>query len=583
MKEKKVAALQAKMAEHNIDAYLITSADAHASEYTAPFWRVREWVSGFTGSAGVLIVLRDEAGLWTDGRYFIQAENELKNTGIDLYRQGEKDVPTPWAFLAKKMPQAGTLCYDERTIMYAESLRMKEALAHKEIVHMHNADFFTTLWTDRPELPADKVFVHEPPFADKPPEKKLAEVRTQMAEQNIEAYLVTALDSIAWLTNLRGSDIPCTPVFYAYALITQTDAHIFIDTQKLPPNVLLPGFTIHPYDSLLENLCIANKIHFNPSNTSVKISNRIKTPEPLTKDIISLLKAVKTPAEISNIKNAFVKEGVVLTKTLFWLEDAIADGQPITEGDVARKISELRKTQPHFLYESFPTICAYGANAAQAHYSCGEKGETLQPSGFLLIDTGGQYLDGTTDTTRTIALGALTHEMKRDFTLVLKGNLALSHAIFPLGTTGSALDILARQHLWANGQNYRHGTGHGIGYCLSVHEGPHNISGTHNAIALTPGMLTSNEPAYYKPNEYGIRIENIIYVKEHEKTLDGNFLSFGTLTLCPIDTRAILPEMLSPEELARLNAYHACVFEALSPHLPPAERTRLKQATTAIQ
>ncbi|MCL2576902.1 MAG: aminopeptidase P family protein [Defluviitaleaceae bacterium] len=582
MPHEKLSALRKLMAERGINAYIITSADAHASEYTAPFWRGREWISGFTGSAGIMVIFPEEAGLWTDGRYFIQAEKELEGSGIKLFKHGEPNVQKYTEYLAKNLPASGKLGFDARTVTAADFLKIKEALQDKKISFAHNEDLLDEIWVNRPPMPEEKAFEHAPQFAGKSAKEKLADVRAIMKKKNIAAYLVTAPESTAWLANLRGRDIPCLPVVYAFSLITQDEAHIFIDPQKIE-STLLPDFTLHDYNSLpsfLKNFK-TEKIYYNPTNTNVQLTEAIPIKSELkpADDIIPLLKAVKTHAELANIKNAFIKEGVVLTKMLFWLHEKIKE-RPVTEGEIARVLQKTRKTQAHYICDSFTTICAYGSNAAQAHYNCGETGAVLHERGFLLIDTGGQYLDGTTDTTRTICLGEITDEMKRDFTLVLKGNIALSHAVFPSGTTGSALDILARQALWESGQNYRHGTGHGIGYCLSVHEGPHNISQTYNAVALAPGMLVSNEPAIYKENRYGIRTENILCVTE--KKPGGTFLTFETLTHCPIDTRAISPELLTPTERGRLNDYHKRTYEVLSPHLTTHEREWLKQATHPI-
>lgn len=589
MKNQKLSALRELMSQRGLDAYIITSADAHASEYVASFWCAREWISGFTGSAGLLVVLAEEAGLWTDGRYFIQAEHELVNSGITLFKAGEKDVPTHTKFLAEKLQQGGKLGFDGRTMTAAEFTKIKDALAEKKITFAHEEDLMNEIWHNRPQMPSTPAFEHTPQFVGKTAKEKLADVRAKMTEHGITAYLLTALDSVAWLTNLRGNDIPSLPVAYAFALVTQTDAHIFINAKKIS-HIEFPDFTLHEYEALpqfLENFR-TEKLFYNPANTNVllaeavpKISDAHQILKP-SEDIVPRLKAVKSATELENIKNAFIKEGIVITKILFWLHEKISANATITEGDIVRELQRARKSQPHYICDSFDTICAYGANAAQAHYSCGETGATLHAEGFLLIDTGGQYLDGTTDTTRTICLGEITDEMKRDFTLVLKGHIALARAVFLSGTTGSALDILARQPLWESGQNYRHGTGHGLGYCLSVHEGPHNISPGHNTVPLAPGMLISNEPGVYKENRYGIRTENIVSVVERETTPDGTFLSLETLTHCPIDRRAIATELLTPSEIEWLNTYHAHTLETLAPHLFPPEQDWLKQSTLPI-
>ena len=587
----KLTALRNLMSQRNISAYIIPSGDSHASEYVADYFRSREWLSGFTGSAGLVVVTQTDAGLWTDGRYFAQAEQELQNSGITLYKSGEPDVPTYQAFL-QKLGQGIRVGFDGRVITISEFEKLKSALKSTKATFMYNEDLVGQIWQNRPQMPAQQAFAHEPPFATTPATQKLSTIREKMREKKITAYLVSALDSVAWLLNIRGSDINSLPVAYAHALVTETDAHVFIDpakAQSLVASGHFSNFTLHPYDALPKFLRTlkTQKLYYNPARTNVLLAEAVPKAADASKylkpheDIIPLLKAVKTSDEISNIKNAFIKEGIVLVKMLKWLDDATKVGQPLTEGDVVRILQSLRAKQPHYLCDSFDTIAAYGKNAALAHYSPSEQGVALAAQGFLLIDTGGQYLDGTTDTTRTVCLGEITDEMRRDFTLVLKGHIGLARAVFPSGTVGSSLDILARLPLWESGQNFRHGTGHGLGYCLSVHEGPQNIAPTWNAVALAPGMLLSNEPAIYKEN-YGIRTENILLVTEQMKTNDGTFFAFETLTHCPIDTRAVLPELLTQVERYWLNSYHTRTREVLSPHLTDAEREWLRCATETI-
>jgi Xaa-Pro aminopeptidase len=579
MAQEKLGVLRGLMAARGLDAYIVTSGDAHGSEYAADYWHSRRWLSGFTGSAGLVVVLANKAGLWTDGRYFLQAERELAGSEIILFKQLEPDVPTYQAFLAENVPRNGRIGFDGRMMSVTSFGALKKALPNAEF--LHSEDLIGEIWRDeRPPLPAEKAFVHEEKFAGKGAAEKLADVRAKMQAQKIDAYLVTALDAVAWLFNIRGGDIEGLPVPYAFAVITAREAFIFLDSAKL--RLQIAGVEQRGYDELPKFLRGLNaKVFFNPHTTNVLLSQAMQNKGEFkpAEEIIPLLKAVKTAAEIENIKNAFIKDGVVFTKMLYWLAQQTAT---VTEGDIAKKLQALRREQPYYLCDSFSTIAAYGANAAQAHYSAGEGGAALQASGFLLVDSGGQYLDGTTDTTRTIALGALSHEMKRDFTLVLKGHIALARAIFPGGTTGTNLDILARLPLWQNGQNFKHGTGHGLGYCLSVHEGPHSISQHPNAVALARGMLLTNEPAYYKENSHGIRTENVLLVREHKQTPAGVFLSFETLTHCPIDTGAILPEMLTADERDWLNTYHTRTYEALSPHLSPDECAWLKRATQGI-
>ncbi|MCL2386732.1 MAG: aminopeptidase P family protein [Defluviitaleaceae bacterium] len=617
----RIAELRVLMKARGIDAYIIPHGDAHASEYMAEHWLAREWISGFTGSAGLVVVTANKAGLWTDGRYFIQAAREL-NDQIELYKSGEPDVLTYQAFLEKELPTGGKLGFDGRTITAAEFAKIKEALEDKNLTFAYKEDLVGELWKDRPSMPTAKAFEHPIQFAGKTVAEKLADVRAKMKEKRITAYLLTALDSVAWLFNFRGNDIKFFPVSYAFALITHTEAHVFIDSEK----ITLPDAIQHDYDALPKFLqdFKTEKLFYNPNTTNVLLAEAIPKGMDASKllkpheDIVPMLKAVKSPTELANIKNAYIKDGIVMVKMLYWLYAAMRDNPPVTEGDIVRTLKNLRKEQPFYVCDSFATISAYGENAALSHYNSGETGTTLRAEGFFLIDTGGQYLDGTTDTTRTICLGTISEEMKRDFTLVLKGNIALSRAIFLKGTTGSALDILARKPLWEHGKNYRHGTGHGLGYCLGVHEGPHNITQLYNPVPLAEGMIISNEPALYKEGHYGIRIENIIAVAaaaarplfademqsqvharleasssgdsdsgncdnpENPKNPDGTFLSFETLTYCPIDLNAIAPELLTEIERNHLNAYHQKTYEILSPHLTPEESEWLKEATQPI-
>ncbi|MCL1863133.1 MAG: aminopeptidase P family protein [Defluviitaleaceae bacterium] len=575
----KIAALRTVMAERGLYAYLIMSGDAHASEYVAEFWSGREWISGFTGSNGLVVVTATEAGLWTDGRYFIQAEKELAGSGITLFKMEEPGVPTYQKYLQDNMPDGSKLGFDGRTVTATSFKSIKLFLDEKKIAYSYD-DLVGEIWKDRPPLPTDKAFLHALEFAGKTSAEKLTEVREKMKENKIPAYLVTALDSIAWLLNMRGSDITYLPVIYAFVLITQREAFIFADAAKVA-DIDLGEFVLHDYNALpafLKNFDTKN-LYYNPNNTNVLLCNEGKAIKP-AEDIIPLLKALKTPHELKNMRNAFIKDGVVFVKMLHWLDNV--DMDTMHEGTVSEVLQKFRREQSHYLYDSFNTICAYGGNASQPHYRADGAGAALRAEGFLIVDSGGQYLDGTTDTTRTIPLGTITTEMKRDFTLVLKGHIALSRAVFLQGTTGSSLDILARIPLWESGQNYRHGTGHGLGYCLSVHEGPHNIARTHNTVALAPGMAMSNEPGIYKEGKYGIRIENIIVVKEKEKTSDGVFLEFEDLTHCPISREAIAEEMLTATELDWLNAYHKRVYATLSPFLSDAEKEWLKKETATI-
>ena len=586
----KLTALRALMKERGIDAYLIPSGDAHASEYVAGYWKARAWFSGFTGSSATVVVTQTEAGLWTDGRYFIQAANELEGSGIDLYKMDLSGEPDYREFLAEKLPKGGKLGFDGQIVTLEDHEKTCDALKNREITYVYTEDLIGLIWDDRPALPTAPAFEHELRFAGTPASEKLTAVREKMAKHEVTAYLVTALDNIAWLMNIRGRDIPFTPVVYAYALITMDSAHVFINRDKVADfaqNLIAQGFTLHDYDGLpefLQKLPTCGKLLLDPASTNVLLNEALPETMPIKKDletdIITMLKAVKTPNELENACNAYLKESVVLVRLIKWIKE-YPDISTLTEGDIARKITSLRQEQADFLEDGFSTVAAYGANAAQAHYNPGPVGDSLKAEGFLLVDTGGQYLDGTTDTTRTIPLGPITAEMKRNFTLVLKGYMALASVVFPEGTTGVQLDALARLPLWEHGLDFRHGTGHGIGYCLAVHEGPQGVS-KRSKIALEPGMLLSNEPAFYVDGEYGIRTENIEAVVTYSETEYGAFYCFSTMTYCPIETSAIDISLLTPDEIKYLNQYHARTYEFLAPLLTDEERVWLMDATRPI-
>jgi len=589
----KINALRNLMNERGLDAYIVSGGDAHNNDRMADYWRARSWVSGFTGSNGLLVVTQTEAGLWTDGRYFVQAEQELANTCIDLFRMGEPDVPTYENFLLDKLPQGGKLGFDGRTMSSAAFCALKDKLDAKKLTYCYSEDLVGMIWANRPSLSCEPAFEHPPNFAGLSAAEKLQKVREKMADGKMTAYLVTALDGIAWLLNVRGHDIDNTPVVYSYALITQKDALIFIDKAKVADfygKLTSQGFTIESYEAVTEKLSSlppGGKIYYDANKTNVLVESAIaqgieRPNKDKDMDILTALKGVKSEIELNNIKNAYIKEGVAMTKTLKWVGDVIAAGKPINEEDVAKTITSFRKQQKDFLRDGFETIAAYGPNAALPHYRPEGTGAAIKPQGFLLIDTGGQYMDGTTDTTRTIVVGEITDEMRRDFTLVLKGHIALTNAVFPTGTTGHALDMLARQPVLSGCKDYNHGTGHGIGYCLGVHEGPHSLSSRHADVALVPGMIMSNEPGIYEPGRYGIRIENIIAVRELCKNNHGSFLNFENLTYCPYDTRAIDVSLLTQAEIDFVNAYHKKVYEVLSPHMDADEKKWLENATAKI-
>ncbi|MCL2287107.1 MAG: aminopeptidase P family protein [Firmicutes bacterium] len=584
----KLKNLRDLMRERGLDAYIISSGDAHNNARMADYWLARSWFSGFTGSAGTVVVTLTEAGLWTDGRYFIQGENELAGTGITLFKLGEPDVPTYEAFLLDKMPEGGKVGFDGRTMSTAAFNSMNKKLDTKNLTYLYQEDLVGMLWTSRPPMLSLPVFEHLPKFAGLSAAEKLRVVREKMKEAGVSVYLVSCLDDIAWLLNIRGRDVSNIPVVYSYVLITDKDADVFIDPAKVADisgKLISQGFTVNSYEAVadkMKTLPTDASIYFNKNKTNILLGSIVGELNYVdTKDIIAMLKGVKSEVELANIRNAYIKEGAAMTKLLKWLDDSIKAGKMLTEDDVANELVSFRKQQEYYLCDSFETISAYGENAALPHYKHKDSGAALKPKGFFLLDAGGQYLDGTTDTTRTVVLGPISDEMKHDFTLVLKGHIALSRAVFLKGTTGVALDMLARQPLMLDCQNYNHGTGHGIGYCLNVHEGPYGIH-QRGEIALEPGMITANEPGIYKQGRYGIRTENTIATQELCKNENGTFYNFETLTYCPYDTRAINVEMLTREEKDFVNNYHAKVLETLSPRLDASEQEWLKERCAEI-
>lgn len=590
----KLAELRVLMQSRGLEAYVVNSADAHQSEYVTEYWRTRAWLSGFTGSNGLVVVTANAAGLWTDGRYFIQAERQISDSGIQLFKMEESGVPTYREWLAAQLPENGTLGFDGRTFSVTEFDKVKDALKKKNITFACEGDLIGEIWKDRPPLPSEAAFEHELCFAGRTRADKLAEVREEMRKKDADLYLLASLDEIAWLLNIRGRDIPQTPVVFAYVLITAAEAHVFIDPVKMNPELAgrlaQDGFTLHAYDtvhSFIHALEPNQCLWYDADRVNIRLAEAVPSAMRVIRDAsaVAAMKAVKNETELMNIRQAHIKEGVVMVRLLKWLEEWVGQEtrEALEEADIHDLLTRFREEQMHYLEPSFDTIAAYRENAASMHYSP-VKGasKAVEPEGFLLVDTGGQYLDGTTDITRTIVMGNITDEMKRDFTLVLKGHVALASAQFLSGITGTNLDILARLPLWAAGQNYRSGTGHGLGYCLGVHEGPHNISMRANSVKLAAGMLCTNEPGVYKEGRYGIRTENVLLVKELFTNDDGTFMGFDILSFCPIDRKAIAVEQLTATEMQFVNDYHQKVFEALSPYLNENEQVWLRNATNPL-
>jgi Xaa-Pro aminopeptidase len=591
-REERLSALRRCMAEFGIDAYIVPSSDAHLSEYVPERWKSRRWISGFTGSAGTVVVTARKAGLWTDSRYFLQAAAELEGSEIDLYKVGIRGTPSIADFLRCELSGEAVVGLDGMSYSVADGRALRNLLGEKNIALRTDLDLIGTIWAERPGLPADALFELPVEITGLSVHEKLNIINDKLHEAGADGVLLCALDEVAWTFNIRGNDVAYNPVVTAYGYVSENESALFVVPSKLTPEIArrleAEGVTLANYNMVgayLSQLREGTTVALDPNKTNCfvydSIPSHIKIREGLTP--VNLLKSVKNETEISGFRKAMVRDGVALTRFYIWLEKQLAAGEQVTEISLAGKLSALRAEQPLYISGSFETICAFGGHGAIVHYCAGpETDAVVRPEGLLLMDSGAQYLDGTTDVTRTIALGEPTEGMRRDFTRVLKGHISLAKSKFPLGTRGSQLDILARKALWEVGINYLHGTGHGVGHCLNVHEGPQSIRMEENPVGLQPGMVVSNEPGVYRTNEYGIRTENIMVAREEGETEFGSFLSFETLTLCYIDTRLVALPMLSAREHLWLNKYHQQVWELLSPHLTEEEQAWLKEKTKEI-
>ena len=591
MINQRLKALRAAMKENGIDAYIVPSSDAHKSEYVAEHWATRAWISGFTGSAGLAIITQEHAGLWTDSRYFTQAETQLAESDFELHKQGIPHAPEHRAWLRDNIKEGGVVACDGRQFSVGDIRAIEKKLKAKNASLVLDKDLIDKIWEDRPTLPTAMIFEHDVKYAGKSRAEKLAEIR---AEMTADYYLVTALDEIAWAFNLRGNDVDCNPVFYAFAIIDHDSAWIFMDIDKVPEDLANKlyeeGIYLKPYDfaeAVLESLEEDKTVQFDKGTTNILLHNGIQEGNAKAeKNIIQELKAIKNETEVKHIRNAMIKDAVALTRLFRWLEKTVEE-RGIPETEVAEVLANFRKAQGDYHGESFDAIVGYKGNGAIVHYRAEkETCATIEKDGVLLLDSGGQYYDGTTDITRTIRLGEPTEQEKFCYTRVLKGHIELASIVFPAGTRGAQLDTLARMHLWQAGLNYGHGTGHGVGFFLNVHEGPQGFAPSpvtsRGTTVFKPGMVTSNEPGFYKDGDYGIRIENLVLCMDAGENEYGKWLKFSDLTLFPIDTRLIQMEQLTAREKKWLNEYHARVFEEVSPRLDAEEVAWLKEKTAVI-
>ncbi|EFI23349.1 Creatinase [Neisseria sp. oral taxon 014 str. F0314] len=592
--EQKLSALRQTMREHNLDAWIIPSADPHLSEYLPEHWQARVYFSGFTGSVGTLVVTADKAGLWADSRYWEQAAHQLQGSGIELQKVGEVAPYTDW--LAAELPDGASAGAAADMLSLTAKRQLETAFAAKNIRLDVSRDIADAVWTGRPALPQETVFPHDTAFVSETAAAKLARVRAAMKEQGAAWHLISSLDDTAWLTNLRGSDVPYNPVFLSYLLIGTDSAVLFVDEAKLNPasRALLAeaGITTAPYAAVREVLGkISDGLLVNPDKTAVSTLQLMPSENRLIENInpSTLFKSVKSAADLDHVREAMRQDGAALCGFFAEFERNLADGTAMNELDIDTMLHKYRSARPNFVSLSFNTIAGHNANGALPHYAATpEAFSDITGSGLLLIDSGAQYLGGTTDITRVVPVGETTPEQKRDYTLVLKAHIALAETVFPENIGSTLLDAICRKPLWQEQCNYGHGTGHGVGYFLNVHEGPQIIS------YLTPanpnqtmkaGMITSNEPGLYRPGKWGIRIENLVAslpVASPQETEFGKFLHFETLTLCPIDTRPIDFGLLTKAEVRWLNAYHADVREKLLPLVDGAARDWLILRTEAV-
>ena len=586
----RLKALRLEMLKRNLDAWYISGTDPHASEYLPGRWQTRAFISGFTGSYGVVVVTQEEAGLWTDSRYFLQAEEQLKGTGIKMYKLRVPDAVSPEEWLTKKLDSGSKVGFDPQTLTVANYRNLNNSLQKKGIHTVQTPDLFEKIWEDRPEIPKDEVFDLDTKYTGLSRKEKREQVAVKLKELGADFQVVTALDDLAWVFNLRGSDIAYNPVFTGYGAIGKNVSVLFTDLEKIPADLKVrlekDRIELRNYGELWEWLKqVKNrKVLVDPASANFAVWEALHSDNLLKEEtsVISMLKAQKNETELAGFREAMKKDGAAMAEVLFWLKNSIGQ-EKITEYTVALKLTECRAKQDGFRGESFPPIVGYKEHGAIVHLNVGpENALPLKEEGILLFDSGGQYLQGTTDITRTVALGAVSAQQKTDFTLVLKGMIALTMAVFPEGTKGANLDILARQALWQNGLNYGHGTGHGVGHFLNVHEGPMSVRQEFNPVPIKPGMVMSNEPGLYREGEYGIRTENMIVCVEKEKTPFGRFLGFDTHTLCPIDTSLIDKNLLNEKEIEWLNDYHQKVRKELKPLVSYELRAFLEELTQPI-
>lgn len=592
MIQERLKNLRAKMQENGVQAYIIPTSDFHETEYVSDYFACRKYMSGFTGSAGTLVVLTDQAGLWTDGRYFIQAQAQLQDTGIALMKMGQPETPSIEDYICQNLSKGSKVGFDGRVINYMDYKRYHAIFNSHQIDIVANLDLVNEIWQDRPALPATKTFHYALRYAGVSMEDKLAQVRQAMTREGCASFIITKIDEIAWLFNIRAHDIPHFPVALAYATIEKEKATLYIDASRLDDESKAlfeqSQISVKPYDSIYEDVCsLQGPVLVDPHFVNSRLALLVQEKLVEAIDPIVLMKAQKNATEIENTKWAHIKDGVACTKFMYWLKKNVKS-QEITECSAQDQLQQYRKEQENYLEDSFNTICAYKEHAAMMHYSSTpETDVTLKPEGMLLVDSGGQYLEGTTDITRTFVLGEISEEEKHWFTLAMRSHIRLAKAHFLYGCRGLNLDILARGPLWDEDMDYQCGTGHGVGHLSNVHEAPNGfrwriVPERNDSCVLEEGMIQSDEPGVYKEGEFGIRHENELLVVKGTNNFYGQFMHFEPLTFVPFDLDGIDRSKMTQDEIEWLNAYHAQVYDTLQPYLNDEEKDWLKNATRAL-
>ncbi|TYB31138.1 MAG: aminopeptidase P family protein [Candidatus Mcinerneyibacterium aminivorans] len=587
----KLEKLREKMEKYNLDCYLEHNVDPHQSEYVADRWKTREWLSGFTGSVGTLVVTSKKSALWADGRYYIQAEKELNGSEIKLQKKGLEKTSKVHEWLSKNLKNNAKIGLNGKTYSEKYVSNLKKNITLEDIEFITRYDIVDELWKDRPEIPRNKAFIHPPEYAGKTRAQKIKNIRKKMKEKKCSHLIISTLDDIAWTLNIRGNDIKFNPYIISYLLIENDNISFYVLEEKIDKKIKKQlekdNISLKNYSKIvkdLQKLSKKDKVWYSPETTNMWIVSSISEEANKYQKRVptKLMKAKKNKKELKNLKNCQIKDGIAMVKFLIWLEETIKERE-IGEVEAAQKVNEFRKRQKYFIEPSFSPISAYKENAAMMHYHAKEENQSfLKNKSFYLLDSGGQYMDGTTDITRTIPMGVLSREEKFHYTLTLKGHINLANSKFLYGATGSNLDVLSRKPLWEHNLDYKCGTGHGVGYLMGVHEGPQNISRTPNKIKLEEGMIVTIEPGIYIEGSHGIRIENDYVIVKDKKNNSDQFMKFKNMTYCPIDTQPIIKDLLTEEEIKWLNDFHSKVFDKLAKHLNEEERTWLKKKTKKL-